>query len=112
MLKAVLVKVHQSLVEVVTCELPAEIFVKEVIPFLRIKSLDIFQFHLVHELFCVSVPANRRVYPIEIECIKPLILIAQLPKVVYIHGHFSLTGIASGKSASRPLAPTVELGDV
>ena len=61
MLKAVLVKVHQSLVEMVTDELPAEIFVKEVLPLLRIKSLDIFQFYLVHELFFVAVLRNRRV---------------------------------------------------
>jgi hypothetical protein len=51
-------------------------------------------------------------YPIEIECTKPLILIAQLPKVVYIHGHFSLMGIASGTAAGRPLARTAELGEV
>ena len=76
MLKAVLVKVHQSFVEVVTGELPAEMFVKEVIAFLRIKSLDIFQFHLVH------------VYPIEIECTKPLIFIAQPPRL------FISTGIS------------------
>jgi len=88
MLKAVLVKVHQSLVEVVTGELPAEIFVKEVIAFLRIKSLDIFQFHFVYELFCIAVPANRRVYPIEIECTKPLIFIAQPPRL------FISTGIS------------------
>jgi hypothetical protein len=53
MLKAVLVTVRQPLVEMVTHELPAEILVKEVIPFLRMKALDIFQFYLVHELFCV-----------------------------------------------------------
>ena len=97
---------------VVTRELPAEIFVKEVIPFLRIKSLDIFQFHVVHELLCVAVPANRRVYPIEIKCIKPLILIAQLPKIVYIHGHFSLTGIASGTVREQAARTPAELGEV
>jgi hypothetical protein len=37
MLKAVLVNVRQSFVQVVTRELPPEIFVKEVIPFLRTK---------------------------------------------------------------------------
>jgi hypothetical protein len=74
MIKAVLV-VHQSLVEMVPQELPVEIFVKEGIPFLRIKPLDIFQLHLVHELFCVAVLRNRRVYPIAIECSKPPILI-------------------------------------
>lgn len=59
----------------------------------HIKALDIFQFHRVHELFYVAVLANRRVCPIAIECIKPLVLIAQLPKVVDIHGHSSLTGM-------------------
>ena len=88
MLKAVLVTVHQPLVEMATHELPAEILVKEVISFLRMKALDIFQFYLVHELFCVAVLRNRRVYPIAIECIKPPILIAQIPKAVYVHGHF------------------------
>jgi hypothetical protein len=63
MLKAVLVTVHQPLVEVVTHELPAEILVKKVILFLRMKALDIFQFYFVHELFCVAVLRNRRVYP-------------------------------------------------
>jgi hypothetical protein len=37
MLKAVLVNVRQSFVQVVTRELPPEIFVKEVISFLRTK---------------------------------------------------------------------------
>ena len=97
MLKAVLVKVHhhQSLVEMVTHELPAEIFVKEVIPLLRIKSPDILQFYPVHELFGVAVLRNRRGYPIAIERIKPPILIAELPRAVYVHRHFSWTGIAT-----------------
>jgi hypothetical protein len=110
--KLFLSKVHHSLVEMATHELPAELLVKEVIPFLRMKALDIFQFYLVHELFCVAVLRNRRVYPIAIECIKPPILIAQIPKAVYVHGHFSWTGIATRTSASRPLAPTAELGEV
>jgi len=87
MFKAVLVKVHQSFVEVVASVFPVEIFVKEVIPFLDIKSLDIFKVHLMHELFDVVVLANRRVYPIAVECIKPLVLVVQGPKVVDIHGH-------------------------
>jgi len=88
MFKAVLSKVHHSLVEMATHELPAEILFKEVMPFLRIKSLDIFQFYPVHELFCVAVLRNRRVFPIAIVCIQPPILVAQLPKAVYVVGHF------------------------
>src|SRR5580693_1995383 len=112
MLKAVLVKVRQSFVQGVTRELPPEIFVKEVIPLPRTKSPDIFQVHLMHELFDVAVLANRRVYPMSVECIKPLVLVAQGPQVVDIHGHFSLTGIATRMSASSPLAPTAELREV
>ena len=112
MLKAVLVNVRQSFVQVVTRELPPEIFVKEVIPLPRTKSPDIFQVHLMHELFDVAVLANRRVYPMSVECIKPLVLVAQGPKVVDIHGHFSLTGIATRMSASSPLAPTAEHREV
>jgi hypothetical protein len=61
MLKAILVKVHQSLVEMVASVLPVKIFVKEFIPFLDIKSLDIFQVYLMHEMFHVAILANRRV---------------------------------------------------
>jgi hypothetical protein len=81
--KLFLSKVHHSLVEMATHELPAEILVKEVTPLLRIKSLDIFQFYLVHELFCVAVLRNRGVYP-----------------------------TATRTSASRPLATTAEAGEV
>ena len=52
MLKAVLVKVRQSFVEMVASVFPVEIFVKEVIPLLRLRCLDMFQFYLVRELFC------------------------------------------------------------
>lgn len=112
MLQAVFVTVHQSLVGMVTHELPAEIFVKEVIPFLRIKSPDIFQSYAVHELFGVEDLRNSRGYPIAIECIQPPILIAQIPVAVYVHGYFSRTDIAIRTSASRPLALTAELGEV
>ena len=83
MLKAVLVKVRQSFVQVVTRELPPKIFVKEVISLPRTKSPDIFQVHLMHELFDVAVLANRRVCPIAVECIKPLVLVAQGPGCRY-----------------------------
>src|SRR5580692_5539747 len=81
-------------------------------PSLGLKSLDIFQFYLVHALFCVAVLRNRRGYPVAIECIKPPILIAQIPKAVYVHNHCSWTGIATRTSASRPLAPPAELGEL
>jgi|HubBroStandDraft_3_1064219.scaffolds.fasta_scaffold1189583_1 hypothetical protein len=63
----------------VSHELPPEIFVEKVIPFVDNEFLDLSQFRLGHEWFDVPVLANRWFYPIAIECIKPLVLIAQSP---------------------------------
>jgi hypothetical protein len=63
MFKAVLVKALSSFVQMVSHELPPEIFVEKVIPFVAIEFLDLSQFRFGHELFDVPVLANRWVYP-------------------------------------------------
>ena len=86
MLKAVLVNVDQSCAQVLTRELPPETFVKEVIPFPRIKSPDIFRVTL-----CMNCSMSRFLQTagftqLAVECIKPLVLVAQGPQVVDIDG--------------------------